>query len=104
MKSRATELLRRLLDSGLFTADDIARELILSRAEVDAFVGDDVAMSLSHQLSLADFVIARTPRFARSGYALRGQVLAAMAFRGKDTEVHREPPTSWTPSSRRRFN
>ena len=82
----------------------MARELIITRTEIEAFMGDDVAMPLSHQLSLADLVIARTPRFVRSGYALRGQVLAAMAFRGKDTAVHREPPTSWTPSSRRRFS
>lgn len=100
--SRATVLLRRVIDSGQFTPDDLARELLISRLEVEAFVENTTSMPLACQLSLADLLIARSPQFVRSGYALRGQVLAAKAFRGKDTATHGEPPTSWVPSSRRR--
>lgn len=100
--SRAAVLLRRLIETGAFSPDDVARELLISRPDIDAFVGNTTAMPLSSQLSLADLVIARSPKFVRSGYALRGQVLAAKAFRGHDTATHGEPPTSWASGSRRR--
>ena len=94
--------MRRLVEGGIFTRDDLARELVASKPEIEDFLSETTAMSLPYQLSLADLVIARSPRFVLSGHALRGQVLAAMAFKGQETAVHREPPTSWAPSSRRR--
>ena len=103
MKSRAGDLLRRLVGDGTFTRDELARELVSSPLDIDAFLSSSTEMPLPCQLSLADLVIARAPRLARSGHALRGQVLAAMAFRGHVTAVHREPPTSWMPSPRRRI-
>ena len=101
MISRAGTLLKRLVESRAFTIDDMARELTSSPKEVEAYIDGTLAIPLSKQLRLALFIIEQSPRFARSGHALKAQVAAAMAFEAHHTSVHNEPPTKWTSNKRR---
>lgn len=101
MISRAGTLLKRLIESGAFTIDDMARELTSSLTEVEAYSEGTLAMPLSKQLRLALVIIEQSPRFVRSGHALKAQVAAAMAFEAHHTSVHNEPPTKWTSNKRR---
>jgi hypothetical protein len=103
VKSRSGALLKSVIDSGEFTAGDLARELSVATDEVDAFVSGDVVMPLPRQLCLALLLIQKSPRFARRGHALHSQVSAAIAFRDHKTSVHNEPPTSWQTGPRRRL-
>lgn len=73
-----------------------------TRAEVDSYTTGEVAMPLSRQRVLAQLVIEQSPRFARKGYALREQVVAAHAFEHRHTKRHGEPPGRWTNPHRRR--
>ena len=101
MISRAATLLTRLIESGAFTTDDMARELTSSPKDVEAYVAGTLAMPLNKQLRLALVIIEQSPRFVRNGHALKAQVAAAMAFQAHHTSVHNEPPTKWTSNKRR---
>ena len=78
------------------SADDLARELSSPRAEIDAFLSGEKVLDLTRQLCLAKLVIERLPRFARTGRALHGQVIAAMAVEARTTALHSEPPARFT--------
>lgn len=101
MKSRSGALLRSVIGSGPFTADDMARELTSSRDQIESYVSGDAVMPLDRQLCLALIVIDKVPRLARRGHTLRAQVAAAMAFREKETATHSEPPSTWVSMFRR---
>jgi hypothetical protein len=101
MKSRSGALLKNVIDTGKFTADDMARELTASREDIESYVSGEAAMPLERQLSLALLVIEQCPRLVRRGHTLRAQVAAAMAFRGKETATHSEPPSTWISMFRR---
>ena len=101
MISRAGTLLKRLIESGAFTTDDLARELTSSAQDLEAYIGGTKPMPLSKQLRLALVIIEQSPRYVRSGHALKAQVAAAMAFEAHATSVHNEPPTKWTSNKRR---
>lgn len=96
MRSRSGDLLRSVIDSGAMSADDLARELLSSRAEIDAFARGDSIMDLSRQLCLAKLAIERFPRFARTGRTLHAQVMAAAAVEARTTSLHAEPPSRFT--------
>jgi hypothetical protein len=101
MISRAAGLLKRLTESGAFTTQDMARELSCSIDDVQAYIGGALTIPLSKQHRLALLVIEQSPRFVRSGHALKAQVTAAMAYESQATSVHNEPPTKWTSNKRR---
>lgn len=102
MKSRAIGLLRRVLDASVCSPDDIARELLLTPADMAACLDGTQRLTLERQMDLANFVIERVPALARAGYTLRGQVNAAAAFAARATKVHNEPPGRHASMSRRR--
>jgi len=77
---RAIRLLRQLIDSGELDRETLARELVIEPTRLDAYAGGTREMPLDRQLCLALLVIERVPTLAREGHALRGQVIAAMAF------------------------
>jgi hypothetical protein len=101
MISRAATLLKGLTESGAFTSQDMARELTCSVDDVTAYISGTIPMPLSKQQRLALLVIAQSPRFLRSGHALKAQVAAAQAYESQATSVHNEPPTKWTSNKRR---
>lgn len=101
MKSRSGTLLQSAIDSGEFTADDMARELATSLAEIDAYLRGESIMPLSRQLCLALLLIKKSPKLVRQGHALRAQAAAAMSFQSQETSVHSEPPGRWNSLPRR---
>jgi len=101
LKSRSGALLKSAIDGGTVTADDMARELTVTRAEIDAYLAGETQMPLSRQLCLALLVIEKFPRLVRRGHTLRAQVSAAMAFQEKQTATHSEPPSTWVSMFRR---
>jgi hypothetical protein len=103
MKSRSATLLHAIIQSGEFSADDVARELAASRREIDAYLAEELIMPLGRQLSFALLLIKKSPREARRAHALRSQAVAAMAFHTKKTSVHNEPPSTWGSYPRRGF-
>jgi hypothetical protein len=52
-----------------------------------SYVTGEREIPLERQMCLALLVVERCPRLARKGYALRGQVRAAMAVQSMDTEA-----------------
>ena len=78
--SRAVRLLRQLIDTHAFDPETLASELIVSANQLDAYATGAREMPLDRQLCLALLLIERVPALEREGYALRGQVLAAMAY------------------------
>jgi hypothetical protein len=101
MISRAGTLLKRLTESGAFTSDELARELTSSPQEIDHYIAGTTAIPLKKQMRLATLIIAHSPRFVRSGHALKAQVTAAMAFEAHATPVHNGPPARWTSNRKR---
>ena len=101
MISRAARLLQLLTDSGAFTTHDMGREMNASTEDIEAYISGALKMPLSKQMRLALLVIDQSPRFVRSGHALRAQVVAAKAYESQATSVHNEPPTKWTSNKRR---
>lgn len=94
MKSRSGSLLKALVATGEFTADEMADELSATRGDIDAYILGDETMSLPQQLCLALLVIAKSPRHQRRGHTLRAQVAAAIAFHAHETATHARPPIS----------
>jgi hypothetical protein len=101
MKSRSGVLLQNVIDSGEFTADELARELATSFAEIDSYLRGDQVMPLSRQLALAALIIRKSPKLVRQGHALHAQASAAMSFQAQETSVHSEPPGRWNSTPRR---
>jgi hypothetical protein len=79
-RSRATELLRRVMAAGEHDAEALAAELVMSSRTVEAILTEEQIMPLDRQLCLARFVIARVPSLERDGRMLLGQVTAALAY------------------------
>jgi len=103
VRSRAIGLLRRVVEASVYSPDDIARELLLTPADIAACLDGTQRLSLDRQLDLANFVIERVPALARDGYTLRSQVNAATAFAAHTTKVHSEPPGRHAGMSRKRL-
>ena len=89
--SRAVRLLRELVDMPQFDREGLARELVISSSQLDAYIAGTLEMPLDRQLCLALLLIERVPALARHGYALRGQVVAATTYasHGLHTEAMR---------------
>jgi hypothetical protein len=91
-RSRARDLLVKLAKSGSFTEADLCSELVVSARQLILFSEGLEAIPLDRQLCLAAFLIERVPALAGSGYALRSQVKAAMAFECRETSTHASAP------------
>jgi hypothetical protein len=91
-RSRAVQLLAKVLDTPWFDRQTVADELVVSVKTLEAFLEGKLAMPLDRQLCLALFVIEKVPPLARLGYQLRGQVKAAMAFEAHATATHATSP------------
>jgi len=96
VKSRAGDLLQRLLLAGDMAAADIRRELDIAADDFDQLVAGTKVMSLPHQLCFAALIVERVPRLARVGRTLRQQVLAAMAYSNGATTTHTSQPLKWS--------
>lgn len=92
--SRAARLLRKLVAEAGFDATTLATDLVVNAAQLEGYLCGELEMPFDRQLCLAVLVIERVPTLKRSGYALRGQVLAAMAVERGDTETHTGAPMS----------
>lgn len=95
-ESTAVRLLRRLFAADEYAPAAVSQALVISDAELTAYLEGADAMPLDRQLCLALFVIERVPSLARAGHQLRAQVAAAMAFENRVTETHSQPPASPT--------
>lgn len=93
-KSTALQLLQRVLATGWFAPDALARALAMSDAELEAYLAERETIPVHRQLAIAQFVIECIPPLARAGYQLRGQAVAAMDYQSGVTEVHRQGPPS----------
>ena len=91
-RTRAAELLARVLASGPYDRDGLSGELAVTPAMLDEYISDQTVMPLERQLCLALLVIERVPSLSRSGHMLRGQVRAALAFQERATSVHLTVP------------
>jgi hypothetical protein len=92
--STAARLLQKVLSTGWFPPDALARALVMSDDAMQAYLAESKAMPLDRQLCLAQFVIECVPPLARAGQQLRGQVSAAMAYETGMTATHLQPPPS----------
>ena len=102
MIPRSSSLLKSLIDSGEFTADDLARELVVTPPVLEGYIAGTTLMPLSRQLVLAKLVIAKSTKLKRLGSALHAQVVAATNFHAKKTATHSGPPPGWNDPRRRR--
>ena len=91
-RSRAVQLLAKVLDTPWFDRETLATELVVPVKALEAFIDGKLPMPLDRQLCLALFVIETVPPLARLGYQLRGQVKAAMAFEAHSTATHASSP------------
>ena len=92
--SRAATLLAKVVDSGSFDADRLARELVVSPRRVEAYISGAVAMPMDRQIVLAKFLIDNAPRFARTARSLLKQIEAAIAYANSETVTHSTAPLS----------
>jgi hypothetical protein len=93
-RSRALELLRRIVSSGSVETQALAHALVVRPATLDSYICGTVPIPLERQLCLALYLIEHVPELARQGHQLRGQVAAAIAFQEHATVVHSDgPPT-----------
>lgn len=102
MKTRSAILLKAMVDRGGFTRDEMAEALVVSGADVDAFIEGRKTMSLAHQLCLALHVIRNAPALARRGHTLRAQVAAQLAVQSGATTVHSQPHANAPPLKARK--
>ena len=92
--TRAAGLLSKVARGGWFTSAELARELSITESTLRAYLSGAHPMPLEQQLLLATLVIAKVPSLARIGYGLRGQVLAALAYKRQDTATHKTAPVT----------
>ena len=93
-RSRAVELLQRIVSSGAVETNALAHALVVRPATLDSYLRGTRPIPLERQLCLALYVIEHIPELARQGHQLRGQVAAAIAFQEHATAVHScAPPT-----------
>ena len=92
-RSRARDLLRKLLDRSLVRREEISRELMITDRLLDAFADGSTPVPLDRQLLLAAFVIERVPAFRRAGHQLREQVVAAIRFAQGNTDTEPDAPS-----------
>ena len=90
----AVDALETLLAAGTFSADDVARQLGVTREIVGAWLGNERPMPVERQLLLATFLIERVPRLARIGRRLRSHVEATMLYHARATKTHLTAPVS----------
>jgi len=94
--SRAAQLLLQVLSTGSLDPESIARELVVSVAELQRYLSGSAPIPLDRQLCLALFVIKNVPTLAREARGLHGQVCAAIAYEAHETETHATaPPGVW---------
>ena len=89
--SRAVRFVRQLVETHQFDPESLARELVISPSQLDAYMSGTLEMPLDRQLCLALLLIEQVPSLRRHGYALRGQVIAATTYasHGLHTEAIR---------------
>lgn len=73
-------LIEVLIRDGVLSADDLARELVVRLETLESYRSGEAPMPLERQLCLALLMTQLSPKYARMGFALRGQVQAAMDF------------------------
>lgn len=93
-QSAAARLLKKVLGTGWFRPDAVARALAISDAALNAYATESESMPLDRQLCLALFVIECIPPLARAGHQLRSQVAAAMSYQAGHTQTHLQGPPS----------
>ena len=81
--SRACLLLQRVVASRDIEIEQLAEELVVSPRLLGQYLCGECEIPLLRQLCLSKLLIERVPRMARQGYALRGQVTAAIAVERK---------------------
>lgn len=91
-RSRAAEVLDRLIALGAFEPDALAAELVIDRDTMEGWASGERVMPLDRQLVLAQLVVHRVPAMKREGHRLLGQVRAAIEFENGTTGRSTEPP------------
>jgi len=81
-RSRAVELLRKLVTSGWFEPHALANELAVTPATMNAFLTDTLPMRPEHQRAVASTVIAHVPPLAKQGQRLLTQLTGDSPTRG----------------------
>jgi hypothetical protein len=92
-KTRASNLLEKLIVGGAIERARVAMELGVDQPTLDAYASGTAPIPLDRQARLAQIAIARTPELAREGHRLLGQARAASSFEDGDTARHVEAPT-----------
>ena len=90
--TRAASLLRTLLGEGVFTAEELASELVVSPKMLSRFVAGTEPIPYDRQLYLATLIVQRVPKYAREGHRLAGHARAAIAYEAGVTARHTDPP------------
>ena len=91
-RSRARDLLNKLVHDGWYSPDDLADVLVLSPQEVIIYREGVESIPLDRQLCLAAFLIECVPPLARAGHALRSQVKSAIGFQLAQGTTHASAP------------
>jgi hypothetical protein len=96
-RSRSLVLLRKVIDGGALEPREVARALVVSDAELAAYLAESTPIPLDRQLRLASLVIKAVPSLARLGHQLRGQAAAAVSFEAHATATHptAHPKAGW---------
>ena len=91
-RTKAVQLLTRVLAANWFTIDELAEALVVDPRTVGRFISGDIEMPVDRQVCFAHFLIERVPALSRNGHNLLGQIAAAIAFRNHSTTVHNSAP------------
>jgi hypothetical protein len=87
-RPRAARLLTRVVATGLYSNDVLARHLVIPTAMLEAYLLGHAPIPLDRQLVLAALVIERVPSLARRGRHLRAQIGATLAYTSHATTTH----------------
>lgn len=93
-RSKAVQLLTRIVAAGWYDVPRLASELVVSERTIAQYMSGEAEMPLERQLCLAKFLISDVPPLSRHGHNLLSQVRAAIRFNGTDTAVHQTAPAA----------
>ena len=97
-KQRANILLEKILSEDPTLVADVAKALVTSPEIIREYQAG-LVIPIERQMLLAAYAIELSPKYARLGYGLRGQIRATIAFAARETETHSASPpprTRWS--------
>jgi hypothetical protein len=94
LQSEARRLLVKAIETGGFSPERLARELVVSERTLAQYAAGEVMIPAERQLCLAHFLVDNVPALAREGRNLVGKAQAQIRFRSTDTVTHQTMPVS----------